>query len=40
VTVWDNFAPGTYQLLVSAADGEKSYPFTVSEGRTTLLEVK
>jgi len=40
VTVWDNFAPGSYQLLVSAADGEKSYPFTVAEGRTTMIDVK
>jgi len=40
VTVWENFAPGSYQLVVTGADGEKSYPFTVAEGRTTTLEVK
>ncbi len=40
VTVWDNFAPGSYQLVVAGPDGEKSYPFTVAEGRTTILEVK
>jgi protocatechuate 3,4-dioxygenase beta subunit len=40
VTVWDNFAPGSYQLVVTGPDGEKSYPFTVAEGRTTTLVVK
>ena len=37
VTVWENFAPGSYQLMLDAG---ASYPFTVIEGRTTLLEVK
>lgn len=40
VTVWDNFTPGSYQLYVTGTEGEKAYPFTVSEGRTTTLEVK
>ncbi len=40
VTVWDNFTPGSYQLLVVGASGETSYPFTVAEGLTTTLEVK
>jgi hypothetical protein len=40
VTVWENFAPGSYQLVVSASDGDRSYPFSVAEGRTTLLDVK
>jgi protocatechuate 3,4-dioxygenase beta subunit/5-hydroxyisourate hydrolase-like protein (transthyretin family) len=40
VTVWENFAPGSYQLIVFGAGGDRSYPFTVAEGRTTLLEVK
>jgi protocatechuate 3,4-dioxygenase beta subunit len=40
VTVWDNFTPGSYQLFVTGTDGEKAYPFTVSEGRTTTVEVK
>jgi hypothetical protein len=40
VTVWDNFTPGSYQLFVTGTDGEKAYPFTVSEGRTTTLDVR
>jgi hypothetical protein len=40
VTVWDNFAPGSYQLLVASTDGEKAYPFTVVEGRTTTVDVR
>ncbi|MGE5716240.1 MAG: carboxypeptidase regulatory-like domain-containing protein, partial [Acidobacteriota bacterium] len=40
VTVWENFAPGSYQLVVSGSDGDRSYPFSVAEGRTTLLDVK
>lgn len=40
VTVWENFAPGSYQLIVTGTGGDKSYPFGVAEGRTTLLEVK
>jgi protocatechuate 3,4-dioxygenase beta subunit len=40
VTVWENFTPGSYQLLVAGAGGETSYPFNVVEGRTTTLEVK
>ncbi|HSP95330.1 MAG TPA: carboxypeptidase regulatory-like domain-containing protein, partial [Thermoanaerobaculia bacterium] len=40
VTVWNNFAPGSYQLVVAGSDGEVSYPFTVAEGRTTTLVVK
>lgn len=40
LTVWENFAPGSYQLLASTPSGEKSYPFTVTEGRTTTVEVR
>jgi hypothetical protein len=40
VTVWDNFTPGSYQLFVTSTDGEKAYPFTVSEGRTTTLDIR
>jgi hypothetical protein len=40
VTVWENFTPGSYQLFVTSTDGEKAYPFTVAEGRTTTLDVK
>ncbi len=37
---WDNIAPGSYALLTSGPSGEKSYPFSVTEGRTTTVEVK
>ncbi len=40
VTVWDNFTPGSYKLVVTGSSGEASYPFTVVEGRTTTVEVK
>jgi protocatechuate 3,4-dioxygenase beta subunit len=40
VAAWEHIAPGTYQLIVSGASGEKSYPFAVSEGRTTTLDVR
>ncbi len=40
LTSWDNFAPGTYQLIVTSASGEKTYPFTVAEGQLTTVEVK
>jgi protocatechuate 3,4-dioxygenase beta subunit len=40
VTVWDNFAPGSYQLIVTGSDGEKAYPFSVAEGVTTTLQVQ
>jgi hypothetical protein len=40
VTVWDNFAPGSYQLFVTGAGGETAYPFTVAEGQTTTVVVK
>jgi len=39
-TVWDNIAPGSYALITSGPSGGKSYPFTVSEGRTTTVEVR
>jgi protocatechuate 3,4-dioxygenase beta subunit len=40
VAAWDNIAPGSYALITSGASGEKSYPFSVTEGRTTTVEVK
>jgi len=39
-TVWGNIAPGSYALITSGLAGEKSYPFSVTEGRTTTVEVK
>lgn len=38
--IWENFPPGSYQLVVSSPGGDKSYPFTVTEGRPTRVEVK
>ena len=40
VTAMDNIAPGSYQLVVSGAGGDRSYPFTVTEGRTTTVDLK
>ena len=37
---WDNIAPGSYALITSGPSGEKSYPFSVIEGRTTTVEVR
>jgi hypothetical protein len=39
-TVWDNISPGSYTLLTSGPSGDKSYPFSVTEGRTTTVEVR
>jgi hypothetical protein len=39
-TVWDNIAPGSYALITSGPSGEKSYPFSVTEGQTTTVEVR
>jgi protocatechuate 3,4-dioxygenase beta subunit len=39
-TVWDNIAPGSYALITSGPSGEKSYAFSVTEGRTTTVEVR
>jgi protocatechuate 3,4-dioxygenase beta subunit len=40
VTAWDNVAPGSYVLITSGPSGEKSYPFSVTEGRTTTVDLK
>ncbi len=40
VAAWENFAPGSYQLVVKTSGGDRTYPFTVLEGRTTTVEVK
>ncbi len=37
---WDNISPGSYALITSGPSGGKSYPFSVTEGRTTTVEVK
>jgi hypothetical protein len=36
VTVWDHFTPGAYRFVA----GERSWSFTVEEGKTTVLELK
>jgi 5-hydroxyisourate hydrolase-like protein (transthyretin family) len=40
LTVWDNFAPGSYELHLPGTTGDRVYPFTVTEGRTTSVEIK
>ena len=40
VSSWDHIAPGSYQLIVSGPSGERAYTFSVTEGRTTAVEVK
>jgi len=40
ISAWEHVAPGSYQLIVSGASGEKSYPFTVSEGATTTVAIR
>ena len=40
VAAWDHIAPGSYQLIVSSGSGENAYPFTVTEGATTTLQVR
>jgi hypothetical protein len=40
VSSWEHIAPGSYQLFVSGPSGERSYAFSVTEGRTTTVEVK
>jgi hypothetical protein len=40
ISAWEHVAPGSYQLIVSGASGERSYPFTVSEGATTTVEIR
>ncbi|HEX4439262.1 MAG TPA: hypothetical protein VH854_04275, partial [Thermoanaerobaculia bacterium] len=36
LTVWDHFAPGAYRFVAA----ERSWSFTVEEGKTTTLELK
>jgi len=40
VTTWNNLAPGSYRFVATGPEGEKSFPFTVSEGQTTELELR
>ncbi|HEX9285885.1 MAG TPA: hypothetical protein VF999_01335, partial [Thermoanaerobaculia bacterium] len=40
VSAWEHIAPGSYQLIVSSPSGERSYPFSVTEGQTTTVEVR
>jgi protocatechuate 3,4-dioxygenase beta subunit len=40
VSSWEHIAPGSYQLFVSGPSGERSYAFSVTEGRTTTVEVR
>jgi hypothetical protein len=39
VTVWGRFEPGAYQLVMSSPNSGKSYPFTVTEGQTTTVQI-
>jgi hypothetical protein len=40
VTSWGGLAPGSYRLVVSGPTGENSFPFTVSEGATTTVQIR
>jgi hypothetical protein len=37
---WGSLAPGSYRLIVSGASGESAYPFTVTEGATTTVQIR
>ncbi len=39
-TVLEHVAPGSYRLIVTSPSGESSYPFTVSEGATTTVQIR
>jgi hypothetical protein len=39
-SVLDHIAPGSYRLLVSGSSGESAYPFTVTEGATTTVQIR
>jgi hypothetical protein len=40
LTAWDHVAAGSYVLVVRTSSGDRSYPFSVAEGKTTTLEVE
>jgi hypothetical protein len=40
VVSWGGLAPGSYRLIVSGASGESGYPFAVSEGATTTVQIR
>ncbi|HEU5251101.1 MAG TPA: carboxypeptidase regulatory-like domain-containing protein, partial [Thermoanaerobaculia bacterium] len=37
---WGGLAPGSYRLLVEVPEGETAYPFTVTEGGTTTVQLR
>jgi hypothetical protein len=37
---WGGLAPGSYRLIVAGSPGDTSYPFTVSEGATTTVQIR
>jgi protocatechuate 3,4-dioxygenase beta subunit len=39
-SVLDHIAPGSYRLIVTGPSGEGSYPFTVTEGGTTTVQIR
>jgi large repetitive protein len=39
-SVFDHIAPGSYRLIVTGPQGEKSYPFAVAEGQTTTVQIR
>jgi protocatechuate 3,4-dioxygenase beta subunit len=40
VVSWGSIAPGSYRLIVSGPSGESAYPFTVTEGTTTTVQIR
>ena len=40
VVSWGGLAPGSYRLIVSGSSGETPYPFTITEGGTTSVQVR
>jgi hypothetical protein len=40
IAYWEHFVPGTYRLIVPGPGGEKSYVFTVVEGKTTEVDLR
>ncbi|HEY3202447.1 MAG TPA: hypothetical protein VGL03_02195, partial [Thermoanaerobaculia bacterium] len=40
LTIWRNFTPGSYRIVIPGASGDESYEFSVSEGKTTALALR